>query len=158
MMTRYEAFAGAISSIHRCIQKIERDEMIRYGYKGSFAQYLTAMTHYPDGITAAQLCEVCDRDKAAVSRAIAEMEEKHLICRSSAHGYRALLLLTEQGKSAAEFVFSRAQAATQAVGKALSDEERSNFYAALTSIANNLDQVSAAGLPLTGSMKEDTHE
>lgn len=158
MMTRYEAFAGAISSIHRCIQKIERDEMIRYGYKGAFAQYLTAMTHHPDGVTAAQLCEICDRDKAAVSRAIAEMEEKQLICRSNGHGYRALLLLTEQGKSAADFVFSRAQTATQAVGKVLSDEQRRSFYAALTSIATNLDRISAVGLPKEDDMEETTHE
>ena len=54
MRSRYEQFTYAISSIERHIQKIERDEMIKYGCKGAFAQYLAAMTHYPDGLTAAQ--------------------------------------------------------------------------------------------------------
>ena len=55
MRSRYEQFSYAISSIQRHIQKIERDEMITLGYKGAFAQYLAAITHYPDGLTAAQL-------------------------------------------------------------------------------------------------------
>lgn len=149
MPTRYEAFTAVISAIHRCVQKIERDEMIRCGYKGAFAQYLTAMTHYPQGVTAAQLCEVCDRDKAAVSRALSEMEEKQLICRVTAsdHSYRALLTLTDTGRAAADFVFQRGQSAVTTVGRDLSDTERAVFYTALNKIANNLEEVCLDGLP-----------
>ena len=150
MLTRYEHFSAMISSIHRCIQKIERDEMIRFGYKGAFAQYLTAMTHHPDGVTAAQLCEICDRDKAAVSRAINEMEEKQLIRRHSSgdNAYRARLMLTDKGREAAAFVFQRGSTAVDAVGKDLSPDNRAGFYAALEQIAANLDAVSKDGLPL----------
>lgn len=150
MLTRYEVFSSVISTIHRGIQKIERDEMIKYGYKGSFAQYLTAMTRYPEGVTAAQLCEICDRDKAAVSRAIAEMEEKKLIRRDAFHdnAYRARLVLTEEGKQAAAFVFNRARAAVDAVGKDLTDGDRAVFYAVLEKISVNLDALSKDGLPL----------
>ena len=57
MMDRFEQFTSAISVITRYIQKLERDEMEKYGLKGAYAQYLLMMHHYPDGITAAQLCD-----------------------------------------------------------------------------------------------------
>jgi len=79
MIDRFEQFVSYISAIHRDIQKIERDQMVKYGLKGAYAQYLVAMDHYPEGITAAKLCEVCDIDKAAVSRVLSEMEKKKLV-------------------------------------------------------------------------------
>lgn len=162
MPTRYEAFTSVISAIHRCVQKIERDEMIHCGYKGAFAQYLTAMTHYPQGVTAAQLCEVCDRDKAAVSRVLSEMEDKRLIRRITPydHSYRALLTLTEEGRAAADFVFQRGQSAVNTVGRDLTDTEREVFYTALNKIATNLEEVCLDGLPpFPAPLKEvPTHE
>ena len=59
MISRFEQFTSAISSIHRSIQKIEREQMEKYGLKGVYAQYLVTIQRYKDGITAAQLCEVC---------------------------------------------------------------------------------------------------
>ena len=75
MIDRFELFVAAISGIYRDIQKIERDEMVKYGLKGPYAQYLVAMKRCPQGITASALCEVCDKDKAAVSRMLGEMED-----------------------------------------------------------------------------------
>ena len=71
MLRRFEEFCAIISSIQHHIQKIERDEMEKYGLKGPYAQYLVTMSRCPEGITAAQLSEMCDKDKAAVSRALA---------------------------------------------------------------------------------------
>ena len=51
-MNRFEQFSYVISGINRHIQKIERDEMERYGNRGAYAQYLVAMIQYPDGVTA----------------------------------------------------------------------------------------------------------
>ena len=33
MLDRFEQFTAAISAINRCVQKLERDEMEKYGYK-----------------------------------------------------------------------------------------------------------------------------
>ena len=149
MMSRYEQFANAISGIYRSIQKIERDEMVKYGYKGAYAQYLAAMYRHPEGVTSVQLCEICDKDKAAVSRMIAEMEEKQLVNRESENDnlYRAKLRLTNEGEKAAEYVCKRALAAVEAGGKGLSDADRQAFYATLDLIASNLDVICKEGLP-----------
>lgn len=148
MLDRFEQFTAAISTINRCIQKLEREEMEKYGYKGAFAQYLVVLAAHPEGLTSGELTEHSDRDKAAVSRIVAEMTEKGLLCRSSEDKtYKARLQLTDDGKKAADFVASRAKAAVEAVGRELSDENRAVFYSALGSIAKNLEQLCRDGIP-----------
>ena len=151
MVDRYEQFSGLISGIYRQIQKLEREEMEKYGFKGAFAQYLLAMNHRPEGMTAAKLCEVCDKDKAAVSRVIAEMEERGLVQKTGekARPYRAALTLTERGRDAAAFVAKRATVAVLKAGEGLSDEHRKLFYAALELINANLQGICDDGIPDT---------
>lgn len=149
MLDRFVQFTAAISSIHRFIQKIEREEMEKYGLKGAFAQYLLAMERYPEGITAAALCEVCDKDKAAVSRILSEMEAKKLVCRADSGDsqYRARMALTQEGRSAAEYVRRKAALAAEIAGKDLSGEDRKFFYITLEQIAGNIRTISRQGLP-----------
>ena len=147
MLDRFEQFTAAISSINRCIQKLERDEMEKYGYKGAFAQYLVVLAAHPQGLTAAQLCEHSDRDKAAVSRIVSEMAEKGLLIKPDDKGYRSPLYLSDEGKKAAEFVCSRAKAAVFAVGSQLSDEDRAVMYKALSSVSGRLEQLCTDGIP-----------
>ena len=147
MLSRYEQFSSIISTIYRRVQKIERDEMEKYGYKGAYAQYLSAINRHPEGVTAGQLCEICGKDKAAISRVAAEMEEKGLVQRVGASMYRAKLVLTEEGERLAHVVSRRAAVAVDLVGEGLSDNDRSIFYAALEGIAQRLQQVEKSGLP-----------
>lgn len=149
MISRYEQFSYAVSALHRYIQKIERDEMVKYGYKGSFAQYLVVMNRRPEGLTSTKLCEICDKDKAAVSRAVGEMEEKGLVYREGVGEtmYRAKLRLTEEGQRAARYVCERAEAAVAAAGQGLDDESRRAFYATLSLIAGNLHGIIKEGIP-----------
>ena len=149
MLSRFEQFSFVISGINRYIQKLERDEMIKYGYKGAFAQYLVAIQRYPEGLTAAQLCDICDKDKAAVSRIVAEMEEKGLVVRTSEHArlYKASITLTEEGKRAADFVRQKARAAVNAVGSELSDADRTVLYSTLDFIADKLHTLAKEGIP-----------
>ncbi|MBQ9845917.1 MAG: MarR family transcriptional regulator [Oscillospiraceae bacterium] len=149
MLGRYEQFSYIVSVINRQIQKIERDEMVKHGHKGAFAQYLMIMRHHPEGVTASQLCEMCDKDKAAVSRVMSEMVDKKLVERicSKDTAYRAKLALTQEGSRIADFVAQRAMAAVAAVGNELSDEERKQFYSTLDFIAMRLQSISKDGIP-----------
>ncbi len=152
MISRYELFTTAISSIYHQFRKIERDEMERYGLRGTYTQYLLAIDRSADGITAAQLSELCEKDKAAVSRAVADMETQGLVSRSTTNerAYRARLCLTEEGKRAAEFVRKRSQIAVDLAGNGLSDADRAVLYAALELIAGNLQRISRDGIPADG--------
>lgn len=156
MLNRFEQFTAAISAIHRDVQKIERDEMEKFGLKGAYAQYLLAMNRYPNGIIASALCEICDKDKAAVSRMLSEMERKGLVTRESNGGnqYRALLKLTDKGKEAAQFVQERATIAVELAGTGLTNQNRMILYASLELIASNLQIIRNNGIPTSNKENE----
>ena len=148
MESRYELLSGSISSMYHDIQKIERTEMAHYGLKGPHAQCLLAMKKHPQGITAARLCEVCDKDKAAISRTIAELETAGMVVRENRNGsrYRAILLLTDRGQEAAAAVVEKARLAVELAGKGFGAEEREVFYRVLSIISGNLHKLCRDGL------------
>ena len=125
--------------------------MIKYGLTGAYAQYLVAMARFPDGITATELCEVCEKDKAAVSRILANMESKGLVMRKGRNSstYRARLFLTEEGKHAALFINDRAKLAVKKAELGLTENEINLFYQILGLIASNLQGICQEGLPET---------
>ena len=148
MLTKYELFSSSVTSLSRDIQHIERMEMARFGLKGPHAQCLLALSRYPEGIPAARLCELCDKDKAAISRTVSELEDAGMVCRDLSGGsrYRANLLLTNAGKTAAQAVSERAQLAVEAAGAGLNDAQREVFYQVLGLIADNLHTICKNGL------------
>ena len=148
MISKYELFSASVSSLYRDIQRIERRETAKYGMKGPHAQCLLAMSRYPEGVTATQLCEICEKDKAAISRTLAELQQGGLVLRTERNGtrYRALLTLTEKGKDAARTVNEKAQIAVELAGAGLDDAQREVFYAVLDVIAGNLHTICKEGL------------
>ena len=79
MVNRFERFSYAISEISRCWHRIAGEEMGQFGLNGSSSVYFTTLYRYPEGITAAQLGELCSRDKADVSRTISLLEKKGIV-------------------------------------------------------------------------------
>lgn len=148
MITRFEQFTASVACISRSIQKIERVEMAKYGLKGPHAQVLLAMSRYPEGVTSGELVKLCDKDKAAISRTVAELEREAMVLRVGKNGnlYRAALHLTERGKEAASHVAERAKFAVEAASQGMTDEHRRIMYAALELIANHLQTISEEGL------------
>ena len=148
MITRFEQFTSSVASIHRSIQKIERIEMAKYGLKGPHAQVLLAMSRYPEGVTSGELVKSCDKDKAAISSTVAELEREGMVERQGKNGnfYRAALTLTDRGREAAEHVAIRARHAVEAASNGLSEENRRALYMALDLIANHLQTICDTGL------------
>lgn len=148
MESRYELISGSLASMYHDIQKIERMEMAKYGLKGPHAQCLLAMKRHPEGITAARICEACEKDKAAVSRILSELEAAGMVVRENRNGsrYRASLLLTQQGNLAAEAVVEKARLAVELAGTGFGETERETFYRVLAIIAGNLHKLCREGL------------
>ena len=148
MFSKYEIISNSVACISRDIQRLERAEMAKYSLKAPHAQCLLAMKKHPEGITAARLCEVCEKDKAAVSRILAELEEAGMILRENRNGsrYRAILLLTDRGQEAAAAVVEKARLAVELAGKGFGAEEREVFYRVLSIISGNLHKLCRDGL------------
>ena len=148
MISKYELISNSVACISRDIQKLERVEMAKYGLKAPHAQCLLSLSRYPEGLIATQLCELCEKDKAAISRTLAELEEAGFVERLEHNGtrYRASLVLTEAGREAAAAVSRKAKQAVELAGEGLTDADREVFYRVLAVIADNLHTICKDGL------------
>lgn len=151
MLNRFARFSLAISEIDRCWHKLAAEEMAKYDLNSPHAVYLNTLYQYPEGITAAKLGELCCKNKADVSRMVSILEKKGLVRKEAVGGnlYRAKLLLTDDGKLAAEHVQGRAALAVELAGSGMTDAERETFYRCLEQITVNLQTLSKEGLPQT---------
>lgn len=148
MVERFERFSYTISEISRYWHRIANEVMKRYDLKGAYSVYFTTMSRFPEGLTAAQLVELCGRDKADVSRAMALLEEKGLVLRQSGdrRAYRARLVLSDSGLDVAAQINERAKSAVDFVSRGLYPEKREVFYEVLALICANMQDLSREGL------------
>lgn len=144
MLDRLEKFLSTVSEIHRYVHRIMTDEMQKYDLKGSYAVYFVTLYHHGK-LTATELGEKCDRNKADVSRVVAALEDRGLAFRhSNIHSgtYRAHISLTEKGYEIAEMMCERVRTVVMLAGRGLTDESRSAFYNAFEIIAGNMKKIS----------------
>ena len=144
-MDRFETFSLALFSISRCWNKIAGEEMRRYGLKGVHAFYLVTILRHDGELTAANLCELCGRDKADISRAVSAMESLSLLQRTGDNPYRARLKLTDNGRAAALSIRETSARIVDRVGSDLTREKREIFYEALAIVAANLEEYCKEG-------------
>ena len=78
MEQRFETFTTQIAKISRCIRRIKTGEMAEFNLKSPHVSCLYYL-YQSDGMTAKELSDVCDEDKAAISRAISYLEENGYI-------------------------------------------------------------------------------
>lgn len=148
MIDRFSQFCTSIASIQRSILKIERTEMAKYGLKGPHANCLVAMARYPEGITAARLCDICDKDKAAISRTVSELENAGMVLRQDPEGkrYRSVLQLSEKGKEIANRVNDMVLLAVAKASDGYDKEKQQVFARVLNLVAGNLQDICRDGL------------
>ena len=147
MQARFERFSGIISGVSYALHKIAAKELEKYGLKGPYAVYLLTVYRHPDGITATQISELCNRDKSDVSRAMTAMEKQGLIKKSNKAIYRAEITLTELGLEAARRVSELSASALKKIDSELSSEEINDMYKALGAIYGCLTEMIEGGIP-----------
>ena len=150
MENRYEAFTLLVSSISRSIRRIKADAVAEYGLKSPHVTCIYYLYKQP-GMTAAELCEQCDEDKAAISRSLFYLEESGFLTREvsipnrrergGAKHYRAALALTEKGAAVAHHIAERIEHVLEQVSCGVSDDDRKVLYRALEQIDRNLEQM-----------------
>ena len=140
MDSRFETFTVLITRISRSIKRIKAEEMASFQLKGPHVSCLFYL--YRCGpMTAAELCDRCDEDKAAISRTIAVLKLKKYVYStidSEKRAYRAKLRLTQAGKEAMNYINEHVENVFDKVGGSLNEEQRKVFYESLAIIANGL--------------------
>ena len=141
MIERFEHFTMSIFSISRSWNRLATVEMKKHGFRGAYALYLVMIATNEGNITAAKLADLCQRDKADVSRAISAFQKKGILEPYGESRYRAALRLTEDGKRLAAQVSLRAAEVLEQAGKGISEEMRKNMYLCLDTIAQNMSRI-----------------
>lgn len=142
MKERFETFTVLINRINRNIRKIKNAEMAEYDLRSvhiSCLYYLYTI----EGLTATDLCERCEEDKATISRALDYLEKNgYLVCESTAaKKYKSTFILTEKGREVGEKISDKIANVLDEVSDELSEDECVRFYRSLSLISERLDAI-----------------
>ena len=141
-MERFQTFTVLINNICRNIRKIKTEEMQEHDLKSPHVScfYYLYKAH---SLTAKELCDICDEDKAAISRSLEYLEAKGYIeCFSkTTKRYKCPITLTESGRKIGAQIVSKVDALLLEVSNGLTEEERIILYKSLYIINGNLKKI-----------------
>ncbi len=142
MKERFETFTVLINRISRNIRKIKNQEMSEYNLRSSHISCLYYL-YSAERLTATDLCERCEEDKATISRALDFLEKNgYLTCKSkNTKRYKSPLVLTEKGTEVARKIADKIANVLEKISDGLTEKERVNFYRSLGIISKSLDNV-----------------
>lgn len=154
MIQRFEDFVTMITICYKGIWRIKNMEMNelgqelnKLGLKGSHVMCLFFLHRNPEGLTSAQLCQLCAEDKAAISRAVSALLDMGYITYEGKK-YRAKLRLTEAGLQIARQEDALICQWVNYCGSELTTEERDVFYSCLEKITGKISEVLESGKDL----------
>jgi len=139
---RFETFTVLINRISRNIRKIKNQEMAEYQLRSAHISCLYYLYTFGD-LTATDLCERCEEDKATISRSLDHLESKgYLSCESkNAKRYKCHIVLTEKGTEAGKKIVEKIDATLDELSVDMTEEERVSFYRSLTIISSALEKL-----------------
>ena len=145
MNNRYSKFTILISNINKYINKIKTEEMSEFGLKAVHVSCLFYLNKHEEGLTASQLCHLCEEDKALISRSLDYLEEQGLVlCKNNEENnkkYRAKLFLTKQGKEIADKITKLTTKSVEDGSLGISESDRETMYKSLEIISDNLKKI-----------------
>ena len=140
MDERFETFTVLINQISRSIRRIKAEQMESINLKGphvSCLYYLSKNGPLP----AAELCDRCEEDKAAVSRSLDYLEQNGYLQIPEGKRYRRPLVLTQKGSAAGAEVSRRIDSIVALASCDVLEEDRLAMYRALSIISKNLEKI-----------------
>ena len=138
MENRYETFTTLVNSINRSIRRIKADAMRDYNLKVQHVSCLYYL-YKEEALTATELIELCDEDKAAISRSLDFLETNgYLIKGKNKKHYNCKIVLTEKGIEVGKYISSRIEGILSTVDESIAKENRVIFYETLKIIENSL--------------------
>lgn len=145
-MDRFEIFTVLINRISRNIRKIKNQAMADYNLKSVHVSCLYYL-FLAGSLTATDLCERCEEDKATISRALDYLETKgYLTCESkSVKRYKSPFTLTEEGYEVGKKIVDKINFVLDTISTSLTEDERQVFYHSLSVISESLETVSKEG-------------
>lgn len=140
MDERFETFTVLINQISRSIRRIKAEQMESINLKGPHVSCLYYLSKNGP-LTAAELCDRCEEDKAAVSRSLDYLEQNGYLQIPEGKRYRRPLVLTQKGAAAGAEVSRRIDSIVALASCDVLEEDRLAMYRALSIISKNLEKI-----------------
>ena len=140
MDERFETFTVLINQISRSIRRIKAEQMESINLKGPHVSCLYYLSKNGP-LTAAELCDRCEEDKAAVSRSLEYLEQNGYLQIPEGKRYRRPLMLTQKGAAAGAEVSRRIDSIVALASCDVLEEDRLAMYRALSIISKNLEKI-----------------
>ena len=140
MDERFETFTVLINQISRSIRRIKAEQMESINLKGPHVSCLYYLSKNGP-LTAAELCDRCEEDKAAVPRSLEYLEQNGYLQIPEGKRYRRPLVLTQKGSAAGAEVSRRIDSIVALASCDVLEEDRLAMYRALSIISKNLEKI-----------------
>lgn len=139
----YNIFTMQIAKCSRYIRKIKQEEMETFDLKGPHVSCLYYLYKNDEPLTLKELCDVCDEDKAYISRAVDSLEKDgYIICNSKTEKrYKCPLLLTDKGREVSKKIDKVIDQIVVEAGQGVTEENREIFYKTFKIISDNLKKM-----------------
>lgn len=144
-LDRFYTFTVLIDRLKRNIRKIKSEEMAEFELKSPHVSCIYHL-YRNNALTSKELVEICEEDKAAISRSLEFLEEGgYILCDEKPRKrYKSPFRLTEKGERVAKKVIEKVDRILDKASEGLTDTEREIMYRGLTMIAENLDRICGA--------------
>lgn len=141
MEDRFQNFTVLIGKIGRNIRRIKTEEMKDFNLKSPHVSCLYYL-YKEKSLTSKELTDICEEDKAAISRSLEYLElNGYIECESTAKKrYKSHLMLTEKGKIIGKIISEKIDNVLVYASAGLSNEDRVILYRTLNLISDNLEK------------------
>ena len=138
---RYELFTTLINSVSRNIRRIKTKTMKDFNLKSHHVSCLYYL-YKEKSLTATELTELADEDKAAISRSLEYLEKNEYIIKSkNKNHYNYKIKLTEKGIEIGKHIADKIDKVLQKSSEGIPDEKLAVFYETLMLIDSNLKKI-----------------
>jgi DNA-binding MarR family transcriptional regulator len=142
MNDRFGTFNLLTNRISRSIYRIKNKEIAAFNLKSPHVSCLYHL-YKTDGLTATELCQKCEEDKAAVSRSLDFLEKnEYVVCKTAqSKRYKSPFFLTDKGRQVGKEIIDKIDKILDAVDAGPTEEERILFYRYLSIISERLENI-----------------
>ena len=137
---RFNKFCSLLCGATKSINKLKSKYMMHYGLTSAHTMCIRYLYVSPEGLNRMELAEMCDIDKAQISRTVNELCAKGYLTESEneTNNYRKRLKLTPMGKDTADEINKAVNEIHAFVSDDLSAEQLETFYSTFDVICARL--------------------
>ena len=139
---RFESFVTTVTRAYKTLSKLKNQETEAMGLRGNHVMCMHYLGRYPEGLTATELCKLCNEDKAAVSRTVLDLTQKGLVVSADFEAkrkYRTVIKLSPLGEEYNGRIGNIIVKSVKMTTMDFTDEERQCFYKVFESIIVSLE-------------------